>query len=232
MNNAYMRWFFFTVILAIFTASHAQAEEPQIWIDQLSNESYAKRDQATEQLRQWGKATLDESLPLIYQGYAKEESPEAKRRLFGLLKELVIFQRFPRERGYVGITMNDIRKGQMDVPYNCVLVRSLMPDGPAFRGGLQLDDKIFELNGQKFHDQVAPTGQFGQRVADMFEGDEVTLKVLRGDKEIKLTLELGRWPEELKRQSRIKFEDVQHLKEAYFKNWLKEQQAKQANLQP
>ena len=81
------------------------------------------------------------------------------------------------KRGFLGINP------QGTDAYNLPpIVGAIQPDSAAARAGMQVGDKILEINGKKI-----PNFSTLQHVlGPMYEGDEVTIKLLRGDKDQEL----------------------------------------------
>ncbi len=77
-------------------------------------------------------------------------------------------------RGLLGITPQGT-----DVYNAAPVIGAIQPDSAAARAGMQVGDKIVEINGK-----TIPNYSTLQHVlGPMYEGDEVTVKVMRGDKE-------------------------------------------------
>ncbi|MBP3955132.1 PDZ domain-containing protein [Gemmata sp. G18] len=80
----------------------------------------------------------------------------------------------------------DLRRGLLGVQpkgegvYNPAVIGAIQPDSAAARAGLQVNDKIVELNGKKVQDYSALQHILGP----LYEGDEIALKAVRGDKEM------------------------------------------------
>ena len=64
--------------------------------------------------------------------------------------------------------------------YNAVpIIRAIQPDSAASRAGIQVGDKVLEINGKKIPNYSTLQHVLGP----MYEGDEIAVKVMRGDKE-------------------------------------------------
>jgi serine protease Do len=81
----------------------------------------------------------------------------------------------------------DIRPGRLGITpqgtdvYNAPpVIGAIQPDSAAARAGIQVGDKILELNGKK----VPNFSTLQHVLGPMYEGAEVTVKVARGDKEM------------------------------------------------
>ncbi|MCW9033865.1 MAG: PDZ domain-containing protein [Rhodospirillales bacterium] len=71
-----------------------------------------------------------------------------------------------------------------------VLVRDVALGGPADRAGFERGDLIVEFNNTKIEKFEQLTGA----VKELTEGSKVNVKVLRGQKDVSLTLAPGSWP--------------------------------------
>jgi serine protease Do len=87
-------------------------------------------------------------------------------------------------RGEIGIYAQDITfvmaKGLSLARDHGVVVSDVVPDGPADRAGLKRRDIILTLNGQK----VGSAGQLRSHIYRRAAGDELELRVLRGQDEL------------------------------------------------
>jgi len=94
---------------------------------------------------------------------------------------------------YVLITPDIQEEKNLPVNYGALLVGgdngepAVVPDSAASRAGLKEKDIILELNGQK----VTPKNSLAKIIRNCNPGDKVTLKILRGKKEIILKVTLG-----------------------------------------
>jgi WD40 repeat protein len=87
----------------------------------------------------------------------------------------------PAGTGLVGLT-------GADAPTGGVTITSIFQGSAAERYGLQVGDIITEFKGTA----ITGYGQLAQEVLKYGEGEEATLKIKRGDKEVELKLRLGR----------------------------------------
>jgi serine protease Do len=78
-------------------------------------------------------------------------------------------------RGLLGITPQGT-----DVYNAAPVIGSIQPDSAASRAGIQVGDKILEINGKKIPNYSTLQHVLGP----MYEGDEIALKTMRGDKEM------------------------------------------------
>jgi len=94
-------------------------------------------------------------------------------------------------RGYLGATIQGVTQETADSlglkEKRGALVAELVPGGPAQKAGLQQGDLVLEVNGHKVKDQTDLTRQ----VAASHTGDNLNLTVLRGGKQIAVTVKSG-----------------------------------------
>ncbi len=98
---------------------------------------------------------------------------------------------------YITVT-SDIAKSQKLPAENGALVRgssdgpAVAPDSPAAKAGVQAEDIILEISGQK----IDQDHSLGGTISKFSVGDTITLKINRGGKEITLTATLAKRPAE------------------------------------
>jgi serine protease Do len=99
-------------------------------------------------------------------------------------------------RGYLGATIQGVTQDIADslgLPEKRgALVADLVPGGPAQKAGLQSGDVVLEVNGHKVKDQTDLTRQ----VAASHTGDMLNLTVLRGGKQVTISVKSGVRPSE------------------------------------
>jgi S1-C subfamily serine protease/predicted esterase len=83
----------------------------------------------------------------------------------------------------------DLRRGLLgvspqgaDVYNSAPVIGAIQPDSAASRAGLQIGDTIVEINGKK----IPNYSTLQHIMGPLYEGDEVSLKLKRGDKEVEL----------------------------------------------
>ncbi len=86
----------------------------------------------------------------------------------------------PVQPGWVGLRLDEVRGGALRVA-------SVYADGPADRAGLEAGDRILSVNGRLVHGRVGWVESFGLA----FPGEERTLLVSRGERELVRRLTLG-----------------------------------------
>ncbi len=78
-------------------------------------------------------------------------------------------------RGLLGITPQGA-----DVYNSAPVIGAIQPDSAAARAGLAIGDKIVEINGKK----ATNYSMLQHILGPMYEGDKISLKIMRGDKEM------------------------------------------------
>ncbi len=99
-------------------------------------------------------------------------------------------------RAYIGILAQEITQDIME-SYGLkevagVLVAKVEKDSPAEKAGLQVEDIILEINGQK----VSSVPKFRIAIATSKVGQDISLKILRNKKEMTVKVTLEAYPED------------------------------------
>lgn len=88
---------------------------------------------------------------------------------------------------YVPVTPSLAEQNELSVDYGALIVKgrteedvAVLPDSPAEKAGLEENDIILELGGQK----IEQNNSLARIIRKFQPGDSVALKVLRGDKEL------------------------------------------------
>ena len=99
-------------------------------------------------------------------------------------------------RGYLGVGLQPLDEDlapSLGLPKDSgEIVRSVVPDGPAARGGLQQGDVIVKVNGQP----VTPDQTVSYLIANTPVGSRVPLEIIRGGKRATVTVQVGERPTE------------------------------------
>lgn len=85
----------------------------------------------------------------------------------------------PRDRGILGINLDDSPDGPR--------VTQVLPRSAAAKAGIQVDDIITHLNGER----VTSRAMLVDAIRRLWVGDDVTLRIRRGDSEQQLSATLG-----------------------------------------
>ncbi|MEA2031439.1 MAG: PDZ domain-containing protein [candidate division Zixibacteria bacterium] len=98
------------------------------------------------------------------------------------------------DRGWLGVTTEsvdyDLAKDlELNVKYGAI-IDNVLDDSPAEEAGIEEDDIIIALNGEK----VTGSEDLIDLLIDTNEGDEVELTIIRDNKETKVTATLGEEP--------------------------------------
>jgi serine protease Do len=99
-------------------------------------------------------------------------------------------------RGYLGVGLQPLDENlapSLGLPKDSgEIVRSVVPNGPAARGGLQQGDVIVRVNGQP----VTPDQTVSYLVANTTVGSRVPLEIVRGGRRMAVTIQVGERPTE------------------------------------
>ncbi|NUR14373.1 MAG: PDZ domain-containing protein, partial [Bradyrhizobium sp.] len=99
-------------------------------------------------------------------------------------------------RGYLGVGLQPLDENlapSLGLPKDSgEIVRSVVPNGPAARGGLQQGDVIIRVNGQP----VTPDQTVSYLVANTTVGSRVPLEIVRGGRRLAVTVQVGERPTE------------------------------------
>lgn len=196
----------------------------------LGSDDFAKREQAQKSLEAWAKDNPKRAIKELSSLYKKTASPETKMRLVQLLKEPVIFEKFGKPPGFVGIHMESGEKRLKGKLLPVVLVKLVANASPAEKYGLLVGDAIFRVDGKPFS-RVSHV-EFQKRVTAKKEGDSVLLELIREDEIVKVDLILAARTQEVEEKvaremaarqgRRLPRGGLHNPKEAYFELWLKE----------
>ena len=216
MNSCYLAIFTslaFTVMLF--------AEPVAELFTDLDADSYAERHEAQIELATWARENPDQALEQFFEAYTAAKSPELKTRLGQLLRERVLFDKFGRPKGFVGIRMDNGAEKVDGEIHAVVVVTSVVKGSPAEVFGLKDGDALWRVDQQIFNNNAFASLQFIQLVTTKREGDIIVIDLLRDAKPLEIKLVLGALPAELEQQHNRRLnKDPQLDKENYFNEWL------------
>ena len=166
---------------------------------------------------------------MIHKAWKGSEDPEAKTRLYRLMRDMVEQRKYGRGVGFVGISMGDVR-----VPGNGgrqerlgVLIQMVLPDTPAAKAQLRVGDVIVGVDELDFsanpeHGElqmgrrIGPaSSKFRDYIISKQPGDEVVLHIMRQGKLIDQKIILMKNPN----SDSIKLERQDEI-DRFFKSWL------------
>jgi len=209
-------------ILISFALSSALVAEPAAELfKKLNADSYAERHNAQLELAAWAVANSGEAIELFFKEYKATVTPEVKVRVGQLLRERVIFEKYGRPVGFVGIRMDNGVEKIDDELHAVVLVTNVVKGSPAETFGLKQGDALWRVDQQKFNRNAFASLQFIAIVTSKREGDKIVIDLVRDGKRIEVKLVLGAMPADLERlNNRHLQRDPELEKENYFSNWL------------
>jgi C-terminal processing protease CtpA/Prc len=197
-------------LILIFTLQLASAapDWPRL-LEALDSEVFIKRQEATDEIRNWALKNRDQALAEIPRQLTATEDPEIRLRLTGILRDIFV----PKTRALFGFQYESIRTPSVKGNLKTVLkVEMVMRNTAAANGGLKRHDTIIALNGEPFSPELSDDG-ITRLFAKQIPGEAVIFHLLRDKKTIEIALspmEHEITPEERK------------LHEERFKRWLEE----------
>ncbi|MDD4889461.1 MAG: PDZ domain-containing protein [Phycisphaerae bacterium] len=155
---------------------------------QLNHRSYKVREAATVELSRLDFAQIDRLIPV----YKSVAAPEARMRLRVIAYNIFVAGKRAglMPEGFIGIT--HIQSFAVDAQGRQIVrveVNGIMPDSPAAKADIKIDDAIIALNGQPIRQEVGEA--FADQVRKLKPGDRVKLTVVRDDKKKEVTVTLG-----------------------------------------
>lgn len=193
------------------------------WVQSLEDNKLSERKAAQSAIEKWVIENPTIAVEQLYLQYSTAVGPESKTRLLGILKDRVLLEKFGKERGFVGIRMDDtLVKLAGDTVFG-VLVVEAVKGSPAEVVGLKPNDVIIGINGKRLgaglkQGVFSASMRFGKIIGAKQAGDTVTLTIVRNGAEIKKQLTLAARPKELdpfdEGNSKVH-------QSAYFSQWLR-----------
>lgn len=192
----------------------------------LDASAFAEREKATAGLRELALGHGIAMRPALVAIYREAKSPEVRYRVFGILLDLAQGLEPESKPGFLGIMMMDSSIVLPDgTTATSIMVRQVVPDSAAARGGLQLSDHIVAVDGKP----VLPgngindtaSAAFSEYIRSKPADIEVALDVYSPRKRAvqKLRITLGERPDQ--------FEDVRYkraLAEDTVKEWVRQEE--------
>lgn len=211
---------------AFLVSVNVQAIPEQLY-NGLTAEDFKTRLECQQKLLEWARNSPDSGrLDELYERYIGSEDPEARSRCHNILRKLVEDQYLKDGKGYVGIVMGvaKVGVGEGNVFVDRLRIDALVPDGPADEAGMLVGDLILEVNGKELGEPNVMDA-FKALVQSRNPGEKIPIKLQRADKELNLTVTLGKLPPGADLQffgePQLPLEELdRNAKEAYFKNWL------------
>lgn len=189
------------LVLTPWLADMANADEVQNAIADLGNIDFMQRENATEALVAMGEPVLDKMAML----YLDSDDPEVRARARRVA--WLIYPDLPK--GFLGIEYRLAQMGGGE-HVRCVVnvVNNVQVDTPAAKAGLQKNDVIEAIDGQRFKGSLEYwTAEFRFRIQSIRPGTRIELTVSRGAQLLKLPLTVGQ-PSKQQMQSIMRSQSV------------------------
>lgn len=216
-----------TVALCVAVVEGKSIEET---ISKLNADSYAERKLAQKELSEWSKKAPKKATEQLFAYYLRATSPEAQERIYQLLKELVVAEKYGKSKGFVGVLMKEGTKQIGDKLVAVIIVTGIVPKSAADIYGLQKGDVIWRVDAAGFERDAFARAQFFETVTAKRQGDILTIDLLRGEEAIKKKLVLGAIPKELEMlNNRGRRQPLEIEKQRYFDSWLERKLPKEAS---
>jgi C-terminal processing protease CtpA/Prc len=223
----------FYAIATMICANIAICEQiPENLLSGLAAEDFKTRLDSQEKLLEWARnSSNSDRLDELYARYMGSEDPETRSRCYNILRKLVEDLYLKDGKGYVGIIMGVAKVAEGDVEgfVEKLRIDAIVPDGPADQAGMLVGDLIEEVSGKKLG-QPNVMDAFKALVQSRNPGEIVPMKLQRADKELSVTVTLGKLPAGADLQffgePQMSLEELDRsAKEAHFKNWLEKKKA-------
>lgn len=200
-------------------------------IDQLNSADYSARSKAHSLLALELREKGMKSIPSLMNIYKTSRDPEVKIRIEGLIKDVVLRQRYGLGPGYVGIRMGDdkvVNEGKM---MSAVKVLEVVDGSPANLAQLKVGDFILGVDELVFTEDrvgnITPSLSFSNYIKTKAVQEVVEIRIFREGKEMVVKVSLALMPEELQREQQQlglrRNEPSVEEKNKYFDGWLQSQ---------
>lgn len=222
------------VCLLLVLGSAEAIELPPEPLAALASGDFKSRENGQTEILAWARLQPEASMEELLRYSRDSKDPEVRERCMAVLRELVMDQYMSEGPGFLGIGF-EYRAGvipEVAKPSHAIRVKSVSPDTPAEKVGLQADDLIVSLNGKGWTDASAAL-DFAKQVASVKPGTKVKLMIFRDAGLIEKEVVLTRRP---LYADRFAFGDLngydpeadeRAARDAYFKEWLSERKSRQ-----
>ena len=212
----------FLAILTSFTLYAGLMAEPITGhLKKLDADNFTERNKAQLELAAWAVDNSDDAIELFFEEYKAAATPEVKLRVGQLLRERVLFTKYGRPQGFVGIRMNNGAEKIEGKSHAVVLVKNVIKGSPAEIFGLKQGDAVWRIDKQTFNRNAFASLQFREIVTAKREKDSVVIDLIRNGRPMEIKLVLGTMPIDFKRMNNRRLQrDPELDKENYFNNWL------------
>jgi predicted metalloprotease with PDZ domain len=227
-NRMFMKFFIAAWACSLHSAVSAEGAPDPALLRKLGAETFRDREEAQAKLLEWGKSQRNPAMEWLHARMMSETDPELRRRITSVLRDLVLEEYRKEGDGYIGIHMMPAAvevPGDQEARYG-IRVTNVVPGSAGAKGGLVLGDTIVAAGGTSWRRENA-MDLFQKQIRNHKPGSEMKLRVLRGDKELDVTVILERRIKDL--PNRGSFASAQDLadqkkreEDAHFEGWLKE----------
>ena len=162
---------------------------------QLSDASFSVRQEAEMALIVLGTNAYRTVFPEILRLFRdRQADAEARGRALNVLREIAIWDRYDRPRGFIGITpYTAVLKDAKGRKLPCISIRSVVPDTPAEKAGLTTSDLIISVNKKRIGASFTYT-DFINWVQQFAPGDTLQLGLARPEGLVEVDLVLTNRP--------------------------------------
>lgn len=197
--------------LPIDPTAAASADES---IRKLGSPIYKEREDATGGLIEIGAPALAK----LRSAYRTTDDLEVRLRIERIVRTAYLNHHVYDRSGFLGINLQPYIASMEEhprLPKGAVGVKvgRVIPGTAAERAGLQVEDVIFEVDGEPVRGegmQVIET--FSATIRDRGPGGRMKLSVLRGMQRLPLDVTIGRCPEEIAKQGTVRTVSDNHYK--------------------
>jgi len=159
-------------------------------IEKFRGETTAEHVELQDELFRAATNSYPSSIRFLLKAYKSEKNIEARVQVQRVIERLVVYERFDRPRGYIGITVNkSVFTDAKGVDYGCIIAAKVYPDSGAEAAGMLDGDMITSIND--FQIKLSTDQKdFIAYVQTHRPGDSLELGVVRADgfRNLQLTL--------------------------------------------
>ena len=224
-------WFRPALAWLVLAACAVALEIPAQPLTELASDDFRTRENAQAKILKWGREHVPQSMDLLFEHSFQADDPEVRERCLAVLRSLVDDEYQKDGEGFIGIRMLDEVAMIPGDPRRRSVIRvtMVMPDSPALKAGLKVNDLIAGIGDVVWHENSALM-PFSEEVRKFKPGSEIKLSVLRDGKLVIVPVVLTRRPLMAdnpflgERQAELEAAEAA-AREAYFRRWLERKKA-------